>query len=76
MTEMTVKQAFEHAGLEAKETRWSFYNAPCAWEVKNAKGIVFKVREANWGQYTVDSPEKRLCTHCLFRTAVKLIKTN
>ena len=74
---MTYTKAFEHAGLNATETEFTaFDGSACGWKVTNAQGREFTVRSANWGEFTVYAGEKRLCAHCLFRTAVKLIKTH
>lgn len=74
---MTITKEFEKRGFTVEEIDFcAFDSSPCRWKVTNAKGHKFIVSCANSGQFTIDSEEKRLCTHCLFRTAVKLIKNN
>jgi hypothetical protein len=80
---MTIQQAFERAGLKVTPTAFTALDgSACDWMVENSKGHKFRVGDANWGQFTVDALDedgkkiKKLCTHCIFRTAVKLIKAN
>ena len=70
---MTIKQAFEHSGIEVKELDAS------TWEGKTPKGKTFKASHAcgAYGfQLTLEIEGMNRVSHCIFRTAIKKIKAN
>lgn len=69
---MTILEALKHAGIEAVEDNYG-------WRGKTKSGKAFYLDRAGGAyglQFTLDIEGLNKVTHCLFRTAVKKIKTN
>lgn len=70
---MTVKTALNHVGIEATEID----NSTWEGKTKTGKRFIMSFAGGAYGtQFTLDIEGMNRITHCLFRTAIRKIKTN